>query len=73
MMMEWSGVRNVLEKVGENEKGKRKKERKRTRKKTNTAVRLLLKFLLQKCWFLFFSPPFLLSSSPCPVLSCPVG
>jgi len=29
-MMEWSGVKNVLEKVGE----KRKKERKRRREKT---------------------------------------
>lgn len=49
--VEWSGVKNVLGKVGEMEK-ERKKRRKK--KENNALIRFMLKFLMQKCWFFLF-------------------
>jgi len=50
--VEWSGVKNVLGKVG----GKEKETKRRRKKKGNNAlIRFMLKFLImQKCWFFLF-------------------
>jgi len=49
--VEWSGVKNVMGKVG----GKEKETKRRRKKKENNAlIRFMLKFLMQKCWFFLF-------------------